>query len=258
LVFTWLLGRSPQAVERRSVGRRIPPADSFARQVGQDIVNLTIFDCDGVLVESESILLAAELEFLSKAGLTIERDDYMRRFMGMPPEEWERQVGEALAEQGKGPVGPHFFSDLYELTAQKLRTDLVEVTGARASIEQLASSLCVASSSAAEEIRWKLSHTGLIDLFDPHLFSTQLVKNGKPAPDLFLLAADRMGVAASTCVVVEDSSNGVVAAKRAGMKVIGFSAGSHCPARHGETLLADGADVIVRTYSRLPEVIGNL
>jgi HAD superfamily hydrolase (TIGR01509 family) len=222
------------------------------------MANLIIFDCDGVLVDSESILLEVELEFLSNAGLALERNDYLRRFMGMPPDEWEKQVGEALAEQGSGVGGPDFFVDLHELTAQRLRAELVEVTGARAAIERLDSSLCVASSSGAKEIRWKLAHTSLLDLFDPHLFSTQLVENGKPAPDLFLLAAERMGVAAPTCVVVEDSSNGVIAAKRAGMKVVGFCAGSHCPARHAEVLMADGADATVQTYSRLGEVIGNL
>jgi HAD superfamily hydrolase (TIGR01509 family) len=178
--------------------------------------------------------------------------------MGMPRGEWEKEVEKAFAEQGKGVAGSRFFADLYAFTAQKLRTELVEVAGARASIEELDSLLCVASSGGAKEIRWKLAHTGLLDLFDPHLFSTQLVANGKPAPDLFLFAADRMGVAPSTCVVVEDSSNGVIAAKRAGMKVVGLSAGSHCPARHAEVLLADGADVIVPTYGRLAEVIGDL
>ncbi len=130
--------------------------------------------------------------------------------------------------------------------------------GARAAIESIEMPRCGASSSSPEGLQWKLKHTNLIDLFEPNLFSTQLVENGKPAPDLFLLAADRMGVPPSECVVIEDSSNGVRAGRSAGMKTIGFTAGSHCLDDHGDTLLADGADMIVDSYEMLPAAIGQL
>jgi len=217
-----------------------------------------IFDCDGVLVESEKILVAAELDYLSKAGLAFDRNDYIRRFMGMPVETWEKLIRQDLSKHTTVEPGLEFFMKLHKLTKKKMKEELVAVTGARASIEQLGIEICVASSSSPEELEWKLQLTNLIDLFEPHLFSTHLVKNGKPAPDLFLYAAKKMNKHPSHCVVVEDSTNGVLAAKRAGMKVIGFTAGSHCPANHGASLEADGADTIVNSYDQLPAVVMEL
>lgn len=105
---------------------------------------------------------------------------------------------------------------------------------------------------------WKLAHTGLADLFRGNLFSTDLVEYGKPAPDLFLHAAKTMQHLPGDCVVVEDSKNGVLAAKRAGMKAIGFTAANHCLDEHGATLREAGADVVVQTYAGLNLAISNL
>jgi HAD superfamily hydrolase (TIGR01509 family) len=221
-------------------------------------MSLVIFDCDGVLVESEAIYLAAELEFLADAGLTFDRSDYMRQFMGLPPDVWEQRLAEVITEQKGDKPEEGFFDKLQAFTTRRLRQELVPVKGARAAIESIEMPRCGASSSSPEALQWKLKHTDLIDLFEPNLFSTQLVENGKPAPDLFLLAADRMGVPPSECVVIEDSSNGVRAGRSAGMKTIGFTAGSHCLDDHGVSLLADGADVIVDSYEMLPAAIGQL
>jgi HAD superfamily hydrolase (TIGR01509 family) len=187
-----------------------------------------------------------------------ERDQYIRQFMGMPSSKWEEIIRRKLtAYLGKKPESD-CFKKLNEFTAEKLKDDLVAVSGARAAIEQLSTSICVASSSAPAELEWKLDHTNLLDLFEPSLFSTKLVKNGKPAPDLFLFAAKKMNVHPTRCVVVEDSSNGVLAAKSAGMKVVGFTAGSHCPIDHGDSLRGDGADVIVNSYENLTDVLTKL
>ncbi len=222
-------------------------------------MSLVIFDCDGVLVESEAIYVAAELEYLSQAGLTFDRGDYLRQFMGLPPDVWQQRVSEVITAQERGELEDDFFDRLQDFTTRKLKSELVPVEGARKAIESIEMERCGASSSSPEGLQWKLQHTNLIDLFEPNLFSTQLVANGKPAPDLFLLAAERMGVPPSECIVVEDSSNGVRAARGAGMKTIGFTAGSHCLDGHGDTLLADGADVIVEdSYSLLPAAIGRL
>ncbi len=222
-------------------------------------MTLLIFDCDGVLVESEAIYIAAELEFLSRAGMSFDRDHYIRRFMGLAPDQWEQRLAEEMEAQLGHRPKESLFTLLNEFATQKLKDELVPVKGARSAIQSLdGMARCVASSSSPDGLRWKLEHANLIDLFDPHLFSTQLVEHGKPAPDLFLLASDRMGVPPAECIVVEDSSNGVMAGQRAGMKVIGFTAGSHCPEDHGETLLADGADVIIDSYEQLSSEIHRL
>ena len=221
-------------------------------------MSLVIFDCDGVLVESEAIYLSTEIEFLVKAGLSIDRNDYVRQFMGLPPEVWEQRVSEVITARKGSTPEDGFFERIQRLTTEKMRDELVEVEGAREAIESIPLPRCGASSSSPESLQWKLEHTNLIELFEPNLFSTQLVENGKPAPDIFLLAAERMGVPPAECIVVEDSSNGVRAARSAGMKTIGFTAGSHCLDDHGDALLADGADMIVDSYRMLPTAIERL
>ena len=221
-------------------------------------MSLVIFDCDGVLVESEAIYLFVEMEFLAEVGLSVDRKDYIRQFMGMPPDAWEQCVTEMIADQKGSRPENGTFDQMQALPTQRLKDELVPVEGARAAIESIPLPRCGASRSSPESLKWKLQHTDLIDLFEPNLFSTQLVENGKPAPDIFLLAAERMGVPPSECIVVEDSSNGVRAARSAGMKTIGFTAGSHCLEDHGDALLADGADVIVDSYRMLPAVTERL
>jgi beta-phosphoglucomutase-like phosphatase (HAD superfamily) len=113
----------------------------------------------------------------------------------------------------------------------------------------------VASSSSLERIKLALSTTKLIDYFEPHLFSARMVDRGKPAPDLFLFAAARMGMPPRTCLVIEDSVPGVQAAKAAGMRVFGFSGGTHCHATHHERLKANGADLVFSDMRDLPALL---
>lgn len=221
-------------------------------------MSLIIFDCDGVLVESEAIIVTAELDLLDAAGLKLERTAYMRKFMGTPYETWKERVSAAiLAATGTGPA-PGLFERMLSVVEERLRSELVAVDGARVAIEAIDAKVCVASSSSPTALEWKLHHTGLMDLFDPHFFSSALVANGKPAPDLFLLAAQRMSAEPSECIVVEDSSNGVIAANRAGMKAVGFVGGGHCTPEHGQALLDDGADLLVSSYAGLKTALATL
>ena len=219
---------------------------------------LVIFDCDGVLVDSEAILIGVELEFLASAGLEFERGDYLRKFLGLPDPAWQEQLSQILLQRSGKGFEPDFFERLRDHAYQRFEEDLDAIAGAREMIASLETTVCVASSASMRGIRWKLDRTGLLDLFDPHLFSTELVEHGKPAPDLFLLASDTMGVSPADCLVVEDSCNGVIAAKRAGMKVVGFTGGGHCTDDHGDALRADGADVVVGSYDALLAAIGTL
>jgi len=118
-------------------------------------------------------------------------------------------------------------------------------------LDRLAVPACVASSSDPERLRISLGAVGLYDRFHPHIYSAVQVARGKPAPDLFLLAAERLGVAPAACVVIEDSPAGVAAGLAAGMAVVGFTGGGHCGPDHGRSLRAAGAGEVVPSMADL-------
>jgi beta-phosphoglucomutase-like phosphatase (HAD superfamily) len=118
-------------------------------------------------------------------------------------------------------------------------------------LDSLAFKSCVASSGTPERLRHALSLVGLFARFDPHIFSATMVARGKPAPDLFLFAAHRMGVMPQRCLVVEDSVPGVAAAVEAGMTAIGFTGGSHCPPGHDSRLAKEGAALVIDRMAQL-------
>ncbi len=221
-------------------------------------MTLIIFDCDGVLVNSEEIYLAAELEFLATAGVVLERDVYTDTFMGLSPPMWQAKLQSIIAEQRSAPLPSDFFARLDEHTTARIEVHLAALPDARRSIGRIKARRCVASSTPSTRLRWKLQQTGLLGLFDPHIFSSDMVRNGKPAPDLFLHAATTMGAQPWECVVVEDSVNGVMAGKAAGMQVIGFTAGAHCAGNHGDRLAMAGADRVVGRYGDLAAALDGL
>jgi HAD superfamily hydrolase (TIGR01509 family) len=136
----------------------------------------------------------------------------------------------------------------------RFETDLKPVEGVREAILALPQPRCVASSSMPERIALSLRVAGLSDLFD-HIFSATEVPRGKPAPDLFLHAATRMGARPEDCLVIEDSAAGVKAAIAAGMRVIGFTGGSHCGPAHADRLRRAGAPVVIDWMADLPGVV---
>jgi HAD superfamily hydrolase (TIGR01509 family) len=139
----------------------------------------------------------------------------------------------------------------------RFETELKPVEGVRDAILSLPFPRCVASSSAPERIALSLRVTGLADLFD-HIFSSTQVPRGKPAPDLFLYAADRMNARPEDCLVIEDSAAGVQAAMAAGIRVIGFVGGGHCGPDHADKLRQAGATVIVDRMADLPSTVAAL
>lgn len=144
---------------------------------------------------------------------------------------------------------------IIDRTAETFDRELKAVAGVKEVIEDLSIPICVASSSSPQRIRRSLSLTGLIDYFGDHIFSAAQVEHGKPAPDLFLLAAARMLVHPDRCLVIEDSVPGVIAAKTAAMHVFGFTGGSHCSPTHAEKLLAAGADATFQSMKNLPDLL---
>jgi HAD superfamily hydrolase (TIGR01509 family) len=213
---------------------------------------LLIFDCDGVLVDSEYLFAQVASECLSGIGIGIAPQAAARRFAGV-------SIRDMLAEleHERGHPLPAGFEDLLvrrEDEAYKQR--LQSIPGVREAVLALELPRCVASSSLPERIAGSLVMTGLDDLFaEQARFSTTLVARGKPAPDIFLLAAERMGATPEGAIVIEDSVAGVTGAAAAGMRVIGFAGGRHCGEGHAARLKSAGADRVIAEMRLLPETV---
>ena len=214
---------------------------------------LLIFDCDGVLVDSEPLSCTLDAELLTEIGLPYTADDIWRQFVGVS---FKDMVARIEAEHGrKLPVD--FGARLDSTLFARFETDLKPIEGIRETILSLPYPRCVASSSTPQRIALSLRVTGLADLFD-HIFSSTQVPRGKPAPDLFLHAAGHMNSRPEDCLVIEDSTAGVQAAIAAGMRVIGFAGGGHCGPDHAEKLRQAGPIAIVTRMADLPAAIATL
>ncbi len=212
--------------------------------------DLVIFDLDGVLVDSEPISSQVTAAALTEAGIQISEAEVCERFLGVSTASMLRTI-----EAEHGCRLPECFQE--NLRARVLKAfehQLEPVAGIPALLDALAVDRCVASSSHPERIRRSLELAGLLERFTPHLFSATMVSAGKPAPDLFLLAAARMAIEPARCLVVEDSEVGVRAAKAAGMTAFGFTGASHVrPETHAPRLQAAGADAIL---AEMPALVG--
>lgn len=210
--------------------------------------DLVILDCDGVLVDSEITSCRTLVELLSGLDPGIDLETVMRRYLGRPATtviaDYERMAG--------CRASPDFVQDWRTRLFAAFRRDLRPVAGVRRAVEAFASDYCVASSSDEERIELCLRKTDLWDLFEGRIFSTTRVRRGKPAPDLFLLAARERGAAPGRCLVIEDSVSGVAAAKAAGMTAYGLAAGSHFAILdQRQALLAAGAERVFETWRDL-------
>ena len=221
-------------------------------------MKLVIFDCDGVLVNSETIYVKSELEFLTNAGYQFGRKAYMETFMGLSDDDWQVKLETTLQERKDHPIPENFFESLHSFVKQRIESELKAISGVRGAVAKLEALCCVASSSNLPDLQWKLEHTGIADLFAAGVFSAEMVERGKPAPDLFLHAATTLGIEPSHCIVVEDSANGVTAGKAAGMKVIGFTGGDHCPPDQEAILMGNGAEVVIDDFANLGSAISRL
>jgi HAD superfamily hydrolase (TIGR01509 family) len=206
---------------------------------------LVIFDCDGVLVDSEMLACGSLAETLTQHGLPSTIEEVFDRFLGR-----SFALVEAHYRERRGhPMPDAFRADFGRKVAEVFASDLRAVAGVEAVLDALDRPFCLASSSDPERLRLTLEAAGLAGRFGERVFSATQVPHGKPAPDLFLFAAARMGVAPERCLVVEDTVPGVRAGKAAGMTVWGFTGGSHCIGRDiGQKLADAGAD---RVFDRM-------
>lgn len=182
---------------------------------------LVIFDCDGVLVESEPLAVRLYMEIGPEFGWAITADEVMEHFIGRSAASAHAVISERLDAEAATQWRSRFV-DRHHAAAEE---HLDPVPGIHEALEQSSLPMCVASSGMHEKMRHTLGITGLYDRFEGRIFSATDVENGKPAPDLFLHAAASMGVDPSRCVVVEDSRSGVEAARAAGMQALGYCGG---------------------------------
>jgi HAD superfamily hydrolase (TIGR01509 family) len=207
-----------------------------------DPLELVMFDCDGVLVDSERIAVRVEAQFLTELGWPLSEAEVVERFMGRTAEFMddaiEAQLGSRLPDDWKDQFQRRY--------AEAFAAELGPVDGITEALDQIAVPTCVASSGSHDKLRFTLGHTGLYQRFQGRIFSGYEVANGKPAPDLFLHAAARMGAEPGRCAVVEDSHYGVLAARAAGMRVFGYAGGLTPPERlegQGTTVFHDMRDL---------------
>lgn len=181
---------------------------------------LVVFDCDGVLVDSERLAVRVESRLITELGWPLDEGDVVERFVGRSD---SYMLGEIESHLGR-PVPD--WQERYESALHRsFRAELTPVDGIESALDAIGVSTCIASSGTHDKMRLTLGITGLHERFEGRIFSATEVERGKPAPDLFLFAADRMGVDPERCVVVEDSPSGVEAARAAGMRCIAYASG---------------------------------
>lgn len=215
---------------------------------------MVIFDCNGVLVDSEPLASAVASQEFMRAGFALTPDVVARYFTGRRPADMFAEV--ELASGRKLPA--NFAETVASATLRCFRSDLRATAHVAHALTWLRGRKCVASSSSLDRMRLSLEATGLLKFFEPYLFSSTGLPRGKPAPDLFLLVAEKMNVAPSECIVVEDSPVGVAAAAAAGMSPIGFVGGSHAGAHLGEQLMASGARTVISDMRMLKSTVIDL
>lgn len=209
---------------------------------------LVIFDCDGVLVDSERLSVRVEAEYLAELGWPLTEAEIAERFMGRTAEYMDEAIEAHLGVR----LPPDWKDQFQRRYLDAFVADLVPVDGVVEALDQITVSTCVASSGSHDKLRFTLGHTGLYERFEGRIFSGYEVANGKPAPDLFLHAAARMGADPARCAVVEDTLYGVMAARAAGMRTFGYAGGLSAPER-----LEGEATVVFEDMRALPRLLAD-
>lgn len=215
---------------------------------------MIIFDCNGVLVDSEPIAASVAARAFQNAGINMTPDMVARYFTGRRPADMFADV-----EAAAGMKLPDRFASLVAAaTLVRLSEELRAMPHVAHALTWLRGPKCVASSSGLDRVRVSLESTGIDRYFGSNVFSASDVKNGKPAPDLFLHVARQMGIQPQDCIVVEDSPAGIMAAGAAGMMSIGFVGGSHAGEDLPEKLAEAGATTVIADMRELKATVTRL
>ncbi|MGX7875233.1 HAD family hydrolase [Mesorhizobium sp. ORM6] len=213
-----------------------------------------IFDCDGVLVDSEPLAARAYERVYEKHGMPGVHCGIIAQCVGMKQSDIIVRIKELTGHQFPAAAD----GDIWAETKVLFTEELKPTPGIVAFLETLEGDRCVASSSSVERINHSLAVTGLAHFFGDAIYSSSMVKNGKPAPDIFLFAAARMGANPADCVVIEDSPFGIQGAVAAGMTAIGYTGGGHTYAEHSARLTAAGADCVCADWHEVSRQLSGL
>ncbi|WP_367715483.1 HAD family hydrolase [Nitratireductor sp. GISD-1A_MAKvit] len=214
---------------------------------------LVIFDCDGVLVDSEVIAARVEARMLTEAGFEITPEELASRYAGLT----FRDILLSIEESAEAPLQATLLDRAESEVDRKLRKEVKPLEGVHEAVAGVTLPKCVCSNSSQERVEAMLARTQLLSLFEGHIFSAMETptRQPKPAPDVFLHAAEKMGAAPERCFVIEDSVHGIAGAKAAGMRVIGFTGGAHIQPGHADLLMEAGAETVIHRFRDLAAVL---
>lgn len=215
---------------------------------------LLIFDCDGVLVDSERLACSALAKLMTTLGHALTTEEAVLAFAGSSLSDVLSRAEKLLSR----PIPQRMGEQTSRQLMARLRGELMAVAGVKEAIAALPYRRCVASSSEPERLLLSLEVSGLWSVFGNDVFSAARVANGKPAPDLFLLAARCLETDPSCCIVIEDSVLGIEAARAAAMAAIGFAGASHASDELARRLAAAGAETVIRSMAELPMAVKGL
>jgi HAD superfamily hydrolase (TIGR01509 family) len=214
-----------------------------------------IFDFDGVLLESEFEGNRALAELLTDLGHRHSVEDTLRNYVGLAGKDFIAAIEQRIGTE----LPPEFHDHMREKSRRALREGIEAVVGAVEFVRALPADLprAVASSSSTKWLNGHLQHLGLVDVFGAHVYSGhEHVERGKPAPDIYIYAAEQLGVPIEESAIIEDSPVGVTGALASGARVIGLAAGSHCLDGHDEILRGLGVKEIAHSFEDVRRMLG--
>ncbi|RAZ92826.1 HAD family hydrolase [Mesorhizobium hawassense] len=218
--------------------------------------DLVIFDCDGVLVDSEIVAARIEAELLTAAGFEISAEELSETYAGLT----FKDIMLRVEEKSQIPFQASLIDRAEELVDRKLRADVRIIDGAREAVAAVTAPRAVCSNSRTERVEFMLEKVRLLPFFAGRIFSGLDIpsKKPKPAPDVFLYAAERLGANPKDTFVIEDSVHGIAGARAAGMRVIGFTGAGHSYPGHADALTEAGAETVIRRWAELNGTIAAL
>lgn len=218
--------------------------------------DLVIFDCDGVLVDSEIIAARVEADLLTAAGFPISAEELAEVYAGLT----FKDIMLRIEEQSQIPLQASLIDQAEKLVDRRLEAEVRAVDGVHEAVAAVAVQRCICSNSSAARLEMTLGKTRLLPFFSGRVFSSldTPTKKPKPAPDVFLHAASTLGAEPTRTFVIEDSVHGVAGARAAGMRAIGFTGASHSYPGHADALTEAGAETVIRRWADLAGVVAAL
>lgn len=214
---------------------------------------LIIFDCDGVLVDSEILAAQVEIEIFAEHGFEISIEEFSERFAGMTNQDILREVSDELDKA----LPESLNDDIEARIDDKIVNELNAISGVHQMLDRLDNPRCICSNSGIDRLNISLKRTDLFERFKPYIYSATEVgsKESKPSPNVFLHAANELEADPAQTIVLEDSAHGIKGAVAAGMRVVGFTGASHSYPSHAEKLMEAGAETTINMLSDFPAVV---